>query len=139
MQGDKPLAGCGPQFAISLTVWHAGTEHQMTRRSTDEIAEDVLSYFLRNPQAADNLEGVARWRLLSEAIHRTVEETSQVLESLVSQGLLLKMGAGGADPVYCLNWARRADAEARLSNLLQRASESQRGGAPKSGGHTSGE
>jgi hypothetical protein len=110
----------------------------MARRSTDEIAEDVLSYFLRNPQAADNLEGVARWRLLSEAIHRTVEETSQVLESLVSQGLLLKIGAGGSDPVYCLNWARKTDAEAALAELLRRARESKTGAIPNSSGHAPG-
>lgn len=108
----------------------------MARRSTDEIAEDLLSYFLRNPQAADNLEGVARWRLLSEAIHRTVEETSQVLELLVSQGLLLKIGTGGSDPVYCLNRARKADAEALLSDLHQRAKETRRGGTTDSSGQT---
>jgi hypothetical protein len=89
----------------------------MTHRH-DEIAEDVLSYFLRNPQAADNLEGIARWRLLSEAIHRTVEQTSQVLEWLVSQGVLLKVTAGSSEPVYCLNRGRQADAEALLAKML---------------------
>jgi hypothetical protein len=106
----------------------------MTRRSTDEIAEDVLSYFLRNPQAADNLEGVARWRLLGEAIHRTVEETSQVLESLVSQGLLLKIGAHSSDPVYCLNWARKSDAQTALAELLRRDRESETPATPKVSG-----
>jgi hypothetical protein len=104
----------------------------MTHRSTDEIAEDVLSYFLRNPQAADNLEGIARWRLLSEAIHRTVEQTSQVLEWLVSQGVLLKVTAGGSEPVYCLNRGRRADAEALLAKMLRSGGESKSKKTPDS-------
>jgi hypothetical protein len=52
-------------------------------------AKEVLSYFLRNPQAADTLEGVARWRLLDEPVHRSVEEINQALEWLVAQGFLV--------------------------------------------------
>lgn len=96
----------------------------MTHRH-DEIAEDVLSYFLRNPQAADNLEGIARWRLLSEVIHRSVEQTSQVLEWLVSQGLLLKVAGGLSEPVYCLNRRRKADAEALLAKMLGSSAENE--------------
>jgi hypothetical protein len=104
----------------------------MTHRHTDEIAEDVLSYFLRNPQAADNLEGIARWRLLSEAIHRTVEQTSQVLEWLVSQGILSKLTAAGSEPVYCLNRGRIADAEALLAKMLHGSGASETDETPDS-------
>ena len=41
---------------------------------------EILSYFLRNPLAADTLEGVARWRLLDEVVYRKVEETRAALE-----------------------------------------------------------
>lgn len=90
----------------------------MAGHSTEEIAEDILRYFLRNPQAADNLEGIARWRLLAEAIHRSVEETSMVLEWLVSQGVLLKLAPAGSEPVFCLNQEKQGEAEALLSRML---------------------
>ena len=48
----------------------------MTYQEPKGIAKEILSYFLRNPQAADNLEGVARWRLLEQTVHRSVEETA---------------------------------------------------------------
>jgi hypothetical protein len=109
----KPRLGVNPERSITMTHRH------------DEIAEDVLSYFLRNPQAADNLEGIARWRLLSEVIHRSVEQTSQVLEWLVSQGILLKVTAGCSEPVYCLNRGRKADAEALLAKMLGSSGENE--------------
>jgi hypothetical protein len=102
----------------------------MTHHRTNEIVEDVLSYFLRHPQAADNLEGIARWRLLSESIHRTVEQTGQVLEWLVNQGVLLKLTPGGSDPVYCLNRGRKAEAEALLAKILRNSGEDETGAPP---------
>jgi hypothetical protein len=107
----------------------------MAGHSTEEIAEDILRYFLRNPQAADNLEGIARWRLLTEAIHRSVEETSRVLEWLVSQGILLKFAPAGSDAVFCLNREKQREAESLLSELLQHEAasgeRSKKGGAAK--------
>ncbi len=99
-----------------------------------QMARDVLSYFLRNPQTADNLEGVARWRLLSQTIYRNVEETNQVLEWLVCQGFLLKITRHGSEPVFCLNQAKRFSAEEFLAG-----SESGKQGARRRGSapHTS--
>lgn len=92
----------------------------MTR---EQIAEDVLAYFLRNPQAADNLEGVARWRLLSEAVHRSVEETRDALEWLVSRGILLKLIPAGREAVFCLNREKKTEAETLLSEMLHGGAE----------------
>ncbi len=88
-------------------------------RNTDRVAGDILRYFLRNPNTADNLEGMARWRLLSEAVQRSVQETSQVLEWLVRRGLLLKFDTGGSGPVFRLNLERRAEAEALLAEIFE--------------------
>jgi hypothetical protein len=90
---------------------------------TIHTAKEVLRYFLRNPQTADNLEGVARWRLLSQAIHTSVEETNGVLEWLVREGYLLKIAPRSSEPVFCLNPDKRLSAEAFLA-----ASEPPEGG-----------
>jgi len=77
----------------------------------EDIAKDVLEYFLRNPQAADDLEGVARWRLMSQMIYRDVEETSQALDWLVEKGLLTRISRPGS-AFFRLQADQRAGAEA---------------------------
>jgi len=81
---------------------------------------EILSYFLRNPLAADTLEGVARWRLLDEVVYRKVEETRAALEWLVERGLLLETAVSGASPVFCLNIDRISEAEKLLAGKVRR-------------------
>jgi len=76
---------------------------------------EVLNYFLRNPQAADSLEGIALWRLLDEGVGRKVEETRKALEWLVRQKYLSKTMVAGGDPVFSLNPDNIAKAKAFLS------------------------
>ncbi len=82
---------------------------------TPTQAREILDYFLRNPQAADNLEGVARWRLMQEQVHRSVEEVDQALGWLVAEGLLLKESAEGSDAIFRLNVDKRAQAQRLLA------------------------
>lgn len=79
-----------------------------------ETAPDVLSYFLRNPDAADSLEGVARWRLLEEALHRSLAQVERAVRWLVEQGFLVRDERAGAGTLYRLNLARRDDARRLL-------------------------
>ena len=88
----------------------------MPRRAVEDIARDVLDYFLRNPQAADDLEGVARWRLLSQMVQRDVEDTSRALDWLVQQGYLDKIARTGSGVIFHLRGERRAAAEAFLAH-----------------------
>ena len=87
------------------------------RKKTDqqELAKQVLDYFLRNPHAADTLEGVARWRLLDETIHQAVEAIDRALEGLVSQGYLQQTATGCAGRIFCLNEGKRVEAERFLA------------------------
>lgn len=85
----------------------------MSRPMVEDIAKDILEYFLRNPQAADDLEGVARWRLMSQTIHRDVEETSQALDYLVRRGLLTRISMPGS-AFFRLQADQRAGAVAFL-------------------------
>ena len=73
--------------------------------SLQVVSRQIMTYFIRNSSAADNLEGIARWRLLEEAVHRSVDETSRALAELVDRGLLLRTLAPGGTPIYSLNEA----------------------------------
>jgi hypothetical protein len=75
------------------------------------IAKEILGYFLRRPHAADTLEGIARWRLLDERIHRRVDEIDQALAWLVEEGFLFQESAPGSQPIFSLNDAKAAEAD----------------------------
>ena len=80
------------------------------RAASVKVAKDILRYFLRNPGAVDSLKEIARWRLMQEAVRRNVEETQQALEWLTEEGYISEENHAGADSIYQLNPARRAEA-----------------------------
>jgi hypothetical protein len=69
----------------------------------NELAREILGYFLSHPQSADSLEGIACWRLLDVAVHRALTETGRALEWLVEQGYLRKVSVPGSEYVFSLN------------------------------------
>ena len=73
----------------------------MGQLKNSELAQQVLGYFMRYPNATDSLEGIVYWRLQEERVHRMVEETKSALEWLVEQGFLLQESS--TPPVYRLN------------------------------------
>lgn len=77
----------------------------------EAVMRSVLSYFLRNPDAADGAEGIARWRLLEHTIANTVEETTRGLHRLVAERQLIEQTAPGMKPIYRLNPDRPAGSE----------------------------
>lgn len=84
--------------------------------------KEVLNYFLRNAQAADSLEGIARWRLLDEVVRRKVEETRLALEWLAQREFLRKTMVAGGEPVFSLNQTKIREAESFLgaADLISR-------------------
>ena len=81
------------------------------------MAREILNYFMRNPQAADTLEGVARWRLMDEVIRRKLDETEAVLESLVTHGYLTRSMSPGGIAMFSLNSERAGEARQFLATL----------------------
>jgi hypothetical protein len=76
---------------------------------------EILNYFVRNPSAADTLEGIARWRLVDELIHKRVEETRAALDWLVKSGWLRVHTSSSAGQIFSLNIGRLAEAESLLA------------------------
>lgn len=67
-----------------------------------EIVKQILNYFLRNSKAADTLEGIARWRLLEEQVHRSFQQTELALTWLVEQGFLEEVKTVGSSRIFRL-------------------------------------
>ena len=77
-------------------------------------AKEILSYFLRNPDAADTLTEIARWRLMQEMVRRSVETTENALKWLIAAGYVREETRAGTERLYLLNSERRKDAESFL-------------------------
>lgn len=71
---------------------------------------DILRYFRRNPQAADTIEGVARWRLLDERIERNVTQVSRAIEWLVCRGFVVQEFTSPSTSIFRLNQLEHRDA-----------------------------
>ena len=82
-----------------------------TPQANENLAKEILAYFLRNPQCVDDLHGIARWRLLDQMIHHALQDTRAALDLLVEQGYLTEESITGADPLFRLNTNRQDDAE----------------------------
>ena len=102
--------------------WEPGKRHRSMKAANEPpLVEDVLSYFIRHPQAADSLEGIARWRLLDEVVRHTVTATHEALDWLVARGLLQQEGGPGRQPVFSLVPAKKEEAERLLAELRHTA------------------
>ena len=75
------------------------------------VAKDILRYFLRNPEAVDSMTEIARWRLMQEAVRRSVEDTQAALNWLIEEGYMREETRAGTERLFLLNRERRADAE----------------------------
>lgn len=75
----------------------------LNKKNREELAREILAYFLRNPQCVDDLKGIANLRLLDEMIHRAVRDTSEAIEWLVAKGYLDASEPTGTERIYRLN------------------------------------
>jgi len=73
-------------------------------------AKQILSYFVRHPSAVDSLEGIARWRLLEEAIHQNILETEKALRWLVQEGYLIETLEPHSGRLFHLNREKQGEA-----------------------------
>jgi len=103
----------------------------VTPKKQPPRAMEVLDHFVRNPQAADTLEGVARWRLLRETVHRSVDETAAALDWLVAEGFLNETSTTHAKAIYSLNPQAIDEAKELLAN--EQSSENPRDNSDKEG------
>jgi hypothetical protein len=77
----------------------------------EEVAREILRYFLRHPEAADSLAGIARWRLMQESVRHSVEKTGEALQWLIDEGFMREETRVATGKIFQLNSARRKAAE----------------------------
>jgi hypothetical protein len=87
---------------------------QHLTRSEADVARQILAYFLRNPDAADTAEGVARWRVMDEQIRHSVRETLVALKWLVAKGYLQESSSRSSGSIFRLR-GDRSDERRKLA------------------------
>src|ERR1044072_7605656 len=60
----------------------------MCETNKSHVAQELLGYLARHPDAQDTLEGILEWWLLEEKIRRRAFEVKEALAELVKSGLL---------------------------------------------------
>ena len=84
-----------------------------------DYVRDILRYFLENPRAVDDLEGIAHWRLLDQRIQDTVTKVRLAVNWLASEGLLVTEPARTSSPMYRLNPERHVEIEKLVKKLSE--------------------
>jgi hypothetical protein len=86
-----------------------------------QIAYEILTYLVENPDAQDTLEGIVEWWLLERTIQRQTLEVKESLALLVARGLLIEREGKDARTYYKVNGEKRED----ILSLLKHSSEGQ--------------
>ncbi|ABA58346.1 hypothetical protein Noc_1880 [Nitrosococcus oceani ATCC 19707] len=64
------------------------------------VANAIKHYFDAHPNAADSVEGIARWWLTRQRFKEATETIEKALECLVAEGEVTKMVTGEGKFVY---------------------------------------
>jgi len=115
------------RFGNPLAMSMAGYPH-LNQGDSDvdfAVAREILRFYLRNPEAADSVEGLARWRLLDERIFSTLDQIARTVAWLVAHDFLVKERTSPLREVFRLNESEREKIETFLR--LKGASKDGRG------------
>jgi hypothetical protein len=95
----------------------------MSLKVQPKLARDLLKLYLTNPTLVETTEGLARWRLADQLLDKTIRETEQALEWLVSRGFLRQISGRRGRTVFMMNPDRRDEAQ----HWIGRGSEERHG------------
>jgi len=73
------------------------------------LIETIEAHLAAHPQAADSVDGVARWWVSKRGVVASREQVEAALEALVEQGRLRRVRLADGNTLYCS--APRRDGE----------------------------
>jgi hypothetical protein len=78
------------------------------------IADEILAYLVKHPEAQDTLEGITEWWLLEQRIRYAVAEVDAALHNLVTDDLLVTRECADGRTYYGLNRAKEREIRRHL-------------------------
>ena len=64
------------------------------------VAREIRHYLERHPEAADTVEGIARWWLMQQRFQQALGTVQQALDRLVAAGVVKKFITAEGKTVY---------------------------------------
>lgn len=84
-------ANVGTQNAYKLVNVPLRVRRPMsTEGETPTLAKEIEAYLLAHPEAADTIEGIAKWWLARRRYQETRQEVQKALEFLVGKGAVVR-------------------------------------------------
>ena len=80
------------------------------------IADEILAYLVKHPEAQDTLEGITEWWLLEQQIKRETAKAKEALEELVAKGLILERRGMDSRIYYKINPIKYGEIQVLLKN-----------------------
>ena len=100
------------------------------------LADEILAYLVKHPEAQDTLEGIAEWWLLEQRIRHAVAEVDGVLRELVGHDLLITRQCAEGRMYYALNRAKEREIRRHLREAQSaRERPTDAGPTEPTGGH----
>lgn len=82
----------------------------------EEIIKAILRYMFEHPQACDSIEGIIDWWVVQGRISIQVEEATDAVRDLVTQGFLVRAVATISSVLYAVNKEKLSE----IKMLLQK-------------------
>ena len=74
-----------------------------------DIAEEILNYLFKHPDANDTLEGITEWWLLNQRIRYEIEKVKTAVFKLVKEEWVIEIKAKNSTVRYRLNPKKRKE------------------------------
>jgi hypothetical protein len=78
------------------------------------IADEILAYLAKHPEAQDTLEGITEWWLLEQRIRSAVADVDGALRNLVAANLLATRRCADGRTYYALNRTKEREIRRHL-------------------------
>ena len=79
----------------------------MPMATKNDIAEEILTYLFKHPDANDSLEGITEWWLLSQRISYEMEKVKAAVYRLVEEGWMVEIKGQDSTVRYRLKPEKR--------------------------------
>lgn len=72
----------------------------MENQNIQTVADEIISYIRKHPNAADSVDGITRWWLTQQRYETVMNIVQDALDMLVTSGKLQKSPTGDGKVIY---------------------------------------
>jgi len=88
----------------------------MNERRQSRVAQAILDYLRKHPEAQDTLAGIAQWWLPAQGIKNQTTSVQEALDELVAEGLISEHRGSDAQISYRITQRGLQEAENALTH-----------------------